>query len=282
MRPTLSRSTSKTPPTAPSSALLLRPSIPAIIPYADTSSDGNATTRLGCHGPPEPTSLFPRSLYVSSEVFTLASSNAFSASSGQRRRRSSAATHPPNLNLDIASASRSRFGTASGTSGAALGDALPTIPGTPSYLNMSRSPSPRPGGWSSPGLNTPYNTGGQTSPFANGGSQNVTWASPQGRGAEAKQYAAFNPRNQGFFAKHFRSISASLPFSYAAKEKLGRGRLPQPQLQQGNKVMQMLNRVGWNLWRLRRPLGLILVILLSYIFFYTTRESIRPISGQAS
>ena len=134
----------------------------------------------------------------------------------------------------------------------------------------SRSQSPRPGGWSSPGLNTPYDSGGRTSPFANGGPQNVTWASAQARSAEVKGYTAFNPRNQGFFGKHFRRISTSLPFSYAEKEKLGRGRY------QGNKVMQMLNRIGWNLWRMRRSVGLILFLVLSYILFYTTRECQRP------
>jgi mannan polymerase II complex MNN10 subunit len=82
-----------------------------------------------------------------------------------------------------------------------------------------------------------------------------------------KGYTAFNPRNQGFFGKHFRRISTSLPFSYAEKEKLGRGRH-----QGGNKIMQMLNRIGWNLWRMRRSVGLILFIVLSYILFYTTRK----------
>jgi mannan polymerase II complex MNN10 subunit len=138
---------------------------------------------------------------------------------------------------------------------------------------MSRSPSPRPGGWSSPGLNTPYDTGGSTSPFApNGGSShNVTWASAQARSAEVKGYPGFTPRNQGFFGKHFRKISTSLPFSYGEKEKLGRGRY------QGNKFMQMLNRIGWNLWRLRKSLGLVLLVIVSIIMFYVTRKyKIQP------
>jgi mannan polymerase II complex MNN10 subunit len=139
---------------------------------------------------------------------------------------------------------------------------------------MSRSPSPRPGGWSSPGLNTPYDTGGRTSPFPNGAasasSNNVTWASAQARSANVQGYTAFAPRNQGFFGKHFRRLSTSLPFSYGEKEKLGRGR----GYQGNNKILQMLNRIGWNLWRLRKPLGTILTILLLYILFYATRMSI--------
>jgi mannan polymerase II complex MNN10 subunit len=136
---------------------------------------------------------------------------------------------------------------------------------------MSRSPSPRPGGWSSPGLSTPYDTGGRNSPFANGSStHNVTWASAQARSAEVKGQNAFNPRNQGFFSKHFRRISTSLPVSYGEKEKLGRGRY------QNNKLVQLLNRIGWNIWRLRRSVGVVLFVVLSIIIFYVTRKSRNP------
>lgn len=132
---------------------------------------------------------------------------------------------------------------------------------------MSRSPSPRPGGWSSPGLNTPYDSGGRTSPFANGSSShNVTWASAQAKSAEVKGYNGFTPRNQGFFGKHLRRISTSLPFSYGDKEKVNRGRPP------GNKVMQLLNHVGWTLWRLRRSVGVLLFVIFSVIIFYVTRK----------
>jgi mannan polymerase II complex MNN10 subunit len=133
---------------------------------------------------------------------------------------------------------------------------------------MSRSPSPRPGGWSSPGLSTPYDGSGRTSPFANGSSShNVTWASAQARSAEVKGHNGFNPRNQGFFTKHFRRISTSLPTSYGDKEKLGRGRY------QNNKFVQFLNRIAWNIWRLRRSVGVVLFIVFSIIMFYVTRKS---------
>lgn len=131
---------------------------------------------------------------------------------------------------------------------------------------MSRSPSPRPGGWSSPGLSTPYDTGGGNSPFGNGSSShNVTWASAQARSAEVK---GFTSRNQGWggLGKHFRRISASLPLNYGDKEKLGRGRY------RGNKVMQFLNRIGWNLWRLRKSLGVLLLLIFTIVMFYVTRK----------
>ncbi|KAF2468172.1 uncharacterized protein BDR25DRAFT_373817, partial [Lindgomyces ingoldianus] len=198
----------------------------------------------------------------------LASPSSSTATAGQRRRRSSAAKHPPSLNLHDGSEARGRLGTTTGVSGGSPGGTLPVIPGTPANFDMSsRSPSPHPGGWSSPGLNTPYDTGGRTSPlrgYANGGAHSVTWASAQAKSAEVKGYTAFNPRNQGFFGRHFRRISTSLPFSYAEKEKLGRGRY------QGNKAVQYLNRIGRTLWRLRKSVGLLLFLVLSITLFYVT------------
>ncbi|KAF1837522.1 hypothetical protein BDW02DRAFT_491343 [Decorospora gaudefroyi] len=121
---------------------------------------------------------------------------------------------------------------------------------------MSRSPSPH-GGWSSPGLNTSYDNGGRHSPYVKGSSShNVTWASAQARSAEVKGYPGFTPRNQGFFGKHFRRISTSLPFTHGDKEKLGRGRPP------ANKMMQLLTHIGRTLWRLRKIVALVLLVLL--------------------
>jgi mannan polymerase II complex MNN10 subunit len=102
--------------------------------------------------------------------------------------------------------------------------------------------------------------------YPNGGSHNVTWASAQAKSAEVKGYS-FNPRNQGFFGRHFRRLSTSLPFSYADKEKLGRGRY------QSNKAMELVRRIGRSLWKLRRSLGLVLLLILSFILFYVTRKS---------
>lgn len=143
---------------------------------------------------------------------------------------------------------------------------LPPIPGTPGVDMTSRSPSPRPGGWSSPGLNTPYDSGGSS--YSNG--NNVTWASAQAKSAQVKGYDSYKPRNKGFLGKHFRRISNSLPFSspsYADKEKLGRGRY------EGNKAYQLLARFGRTTWRLRRSVGLVLLIVLGFILFYATRKS---------
>ncbi|KAF1986119.1 glycosyltransferase family 34 protein [Aulographum hederae CBS 113979] len=105
-------------------------------------------------------------------------------------------------------------------------------------MSLSRSPSPqRGGGWSSPGLNTPYNSGSRRSSpmraYSNGATNNVTWASAQAKSAEVKGYPAFQTRNQGIFARYARKVSSGmgLPMfagannkDYAEKEKLGRGR----------------------------------------------------------
>ncbi|KAL7771304.1 hypothetical protein CFE70_001247 [Pyrenophora teres f. teres 0-1] len=226
------------------------------LPYCGTPP--LAATVVGKSHTPAPVLLSP--LPLGDDKVTLASQSSFSAS-GQRRRRSSAARQPPppNLNLPDFAEARSRLGTTSGLSGR-LGETLPTIPGTPAALDMSRSPSPKPGGWSSPGLSTPYDGTGPTGPYANGSSShNVTWASAQARSAEVKGYPGFIPRNQGFFGKHFRKISTSLPFNHGEKEKLGRGR-------NQNKVMQFLNGIAMTLWRLRKR---VLMLLLAVFLFIT-------------
>lgn len=137
---------------------------------------------------------------------------------------------------------------------------------------MSGSSSPQPGGWSSPGLSTPYDNSGQASQFANGSSShNVTWASAQARSAEVKGYPAFTPRSQGFFGRHFRRLSMSLPFNQGEKEKLGRGR------SQGNRFTQALGGLTWGLWRLRkRFILLFLVLFIMFFWNFNSRKSCMP------
>lgn len=64
--------------------------------------------------------------------------------------------------------------------------------------------------------------------------------------------------------------------SYGDKEKVGRGRY------QNNKFMQFLNRIAWNIWRLRRSLGVVLFIVFSIIMFYVTRKSIEDPQSPAA
>jgi len=191
------------------------------------------------------------------------------------------------LNLQ-SQASKGRAGTSSGTGGHA--QPLPPIPGTPYFTDMSlsRSPSPRRGGgWSSPGLTTPYdNISGQSSPRKvygdiqmNGstGRDGVSWASAKQKSEEVLNgYPSFSTRNQGFFSRHARRISTSLPTfnmggrrTYSDKEKLGRGRWPPIN---GSKFGRFLSMLGRTIWRLRLRLGILLCFVLAIVLFYVTRK----------
>lgn len=97
--------------------------------------------------------------------------------------------------------------------------------GTPGFpMTISRSPSPAPGGgWSSPGLN--LNTSGRSSPSTTfPGSNGGLWESSRNRNNGGRGYPAFEIQNQGFFQRHMRRISSSLPrfnsnIHHAEKEK---------------------------------------------------------------
>lgn len=66
-------------------------------------------------------------------------------------------------------------------------------------MSLSRSPSPTPGGgWSSPGLN--INGSGRSSP-----KPSHQASTPQSK------YPSFSTQNQGFFTRHMRQLSSSLP-----------------------------------------------------------------------
>ncbi|KAJ2891535.1 glycosyltransferase family 34 protein [Zalerion maritima] len=101
-------------------------------------------------------------------------------------------------------------------------------------MSLSRSPSPIPGGgWATPGLT--INSSGRTSPApAYAASSPVNWEpTSRSRGNANNGYPSFSTQNRGFFHRHMRNISNSLPrFSisapnnpaYGEKEKLNRGR----------------------------------------------------------
>jgi hypothetical protein len=205
----------------------------------------------------------------------LATSAPSVATSSQRRRRSSASKSP--AKLEFASPILDEQGYSSRSTSNVFGDSLPAIPGTPNDPNMSlsRSPSPqRGGGWSSPGLTTPYNgTSGRSTPvkqYANGGPANVTWAAAQARSADVRGYPSFQPRNQGFFSRHLRRLSATLPhINYSDKEKLGRGRW---KLNTNTKLGRFLGWAGMIAWRMRLRLLIVGTFLLAILLFYVTRK----------
>ena len=224
------------------------------------------------------------------QFINLASPSSTQVTTGaQRRRRTSSSTRqPPQLDLQEQRPSGSRLGASSGFPTGGHTQHLPPIPGTPhGSMSLSRSPSPgRGGGWSSPGLTSPYdNLSGSASPRKvfgdtqmNGSAsgENVTWAKAKARSEEVKGYPSFSTRNNGFFSRHARKLSTSLPTfrmtgrrDFSDKERLGRGRWSQMGRSRTGRLLTYLGRV---IWRLRLRLGILLTIVLAVILFYVTRE----------
>lgn len=156
-------------------------------------------------------------------------------------------------------------------------------------MSLSRSPSPVPGGgWASPGLN--ITSSGRSSPArsANGAgssSSPVVWESARLKQGSSSStgYPSFSTQNQGFFTRHMRKLSSSLPrfnsagsihhAPYADKEKLGRGRW-------SNNLdnVPLLGRLKAIFGRMGRKLKLRLliafIVFLCIYIFYHSRESL--------
>lgn len=143
-------------------------------------------------------------------------------------------------------------------------------------MPLSRSPSPIPGGgWSSPGLN--INSSGQSSPavasFSGPNGGNVTWESARLKSQGVSGYPSFSTQNQGFFTRHMRRISRSLPTfrvspdQYGEKEKQVRSKWNAPML---DRVRGIAARIGRK-WKIRMVMAA--VILFCYLLFWLTRKS---------
>ena len=218
-------------------------------------------------------------------LFTVAPLYSSPAPTGSHRRRRSSAPNniPPALNLEESSPVKRYSGANYGLNDRDTGEPLPTIPGTPGEMSLSRSPSPRlGGGWSTPGLNTPHGSmSGQSSPRKgygnlNGGTSTVTWASAKAKSDEINGYPAFSTRSNGFFSRHYRSISNTLPRfnmggrrDYAEKEKLGRGRWYPDN---GSKLGRLRTCTGTIFRRMRLRLLILLAFVLAVVLFYVTRK----------
>lgn len=106
----------------------------------------------------------------------------------------------------------------------------------------------------------------------------VSWAAAKAKSDQIKGYPSFSTRNNGFFSRQRRKISASLPrfggsAAYGEKEKLGRGRWNP---NNGSFLTRLKTLVG-NLLRRKRVQLLLFLILMfvSWLIFYQ-RES--PVS----
>jgi len=171
-----------------------------------------------------------------------------------------------------------------------LAQLLTRFAGTPNIaMSLSRSPSPHEGGgWSSPGLTSQYGgASGRESPalsvrssHTNG--NNVSWESAQKKTASVKGGPSLSMQNGGFFNRHMRSISSSLPTfnlsaedDYDARAKGGRGKWT-------TNSSSLLGRLRVASSRVSRKMKLRLLVLLAFVFsfilFYTTRKSVISLS----
>ena len=149
-------------------------------------------------------------------------------------------------------------------------------------MSLSRSPSPRPGGgWSSPGLANPYATvSGRSSPAKtyglNAGTNTVTWESAKAKSNGVNGYPSFSTQGPGFFNRHMRTLSASLPRfntgpekTYAEKEKLGRGRwMPRD----GTKLAKLRILILQTSRKAKIRLLIVTAFIFMIILFYMTRK----------
>ncbi|GJC80159.1 putative alpha-1,6-mannosyltransferase MNN10 [Colletotrichum liriopes] len=141
-------------------------------------------------------------------------------------------------------------------------------------MSLSRSPSPIPGGgWASPGLT--INTSGRSSPsrgFSASNGATSPWETAKMRTAGMNGYPSFSTQNQGFFTRHMRRISSSLPrfnneSHYAEKEKLGRGSWAAQKVPLVGRIRSVFARMGR---KMKLRLLILLLFSLAMVIFYNT------------
>lgn len=150
--------------------------------------------------------------------------------------------------------------------------------GSGSHMSLDRSPSPhRDGGWSSPGLTTPYDDGSTSrsrSPAIrkygnlNGGD---AWASAKAKSARVNGYPAYQSQNKGFFQRHMRQISQSLPlFSHGGQEdriaEKARGRMGR------GSWKDVPARIALLVSRRRKYAALLILGILAIMLWFSKRE----------
>jgi hypothetical protein len=145
-------------------------------------------------------------------------------------------------------------------------------------MSLSRSPSPRrDGGWSSPGLSTPYDeaSGRSRSPRKpyggiNGGPQGVTWASAKANSARVNGYPSYQ-----------RNLSESLPYfahggqedRHTEKEKSGKGGW-----QSGGSWADVPRRVAFLLSRRRKYAAILALTIFAILLWFSKRKDVPVLS----
>jgi hypothetical protein len=142
-------------------------------------------------------------------------------------------------------------------------------------MSLSRSPSPIPGGgWSSPGLNM---HGGRSSPAPHVTGGPAAWDSAKTRNHNVNGYPSFSTQNSGYFVRHMRRLSSSLPRFYsdtpphALKEKRRPGRWTAAQnVPLVGRIRSIFGRMGR---KFKMRLLIAAVVLFCLLLFFNTRRS---------
>lgn len=107
----------------------------------------------------------------------------------------------------------------------------------------------------------------------------MTWESAKAKTEGVNGYPSFSTQNNGFFNRHYRNISNSLPSfnlgpekSYAEKEKLGRGRW---MTRDGSRMARLRSMVRRISRKAKIRMLLIAAFFVMIILFYTTRKTLR-------
>ena len=148
-------------------------------------------------------------------------------------------------------------------------------------MSLSRSPSPNEdGGWSSPGLTVQYaDTSGHSSPAnALHETNGNAWVGTRKKATAANGYPAFATQNNGFFKKHIRNISHSLPSFKVTSEEDKFEKKPRSKLRcllskNGKLGKRYFAVAGWAQKHKKLCLSL-LAICLMWILFVSTRKFI--------
>ncbi|KAG6008602.1 hypothetical protein E4U21_004242 [Claviceps maximensis] len=208
-------------------------------------------------------------------TFKLASTNLTAGSSSSVNGRSVASHHRRRSSAGSQTLSEQRSGQYLQIQ-PSKANKPPLVPilGTPATpMSLSRSPSPVPGGgWSSPGLNI---NSGRSSPANAASSNSASWESAKMRHLNPSSYPSFSTHNQGFFTRHMRQLSSSLPrFSsnandqrFEGKQRLGRGRWLGQNIPLVGRIRSIFGRMGRKL-KIRLLIGLVLLLGL-YIFYHS-------------
>lgn len=108
------------------------------------------------------------------------------------------------------------------------------------------------------------------------------WESSRLKRGGAAGYPSFSTQNQGFFSRHIRRLSSSLPrfnanSHYAEREKLGRGNWSVHNVPLLGRIRGIVARMGR---KMKIRLLILFMILLSIFTFYNTRECRPPLCGR--